>query len=106
MYVMYFYININTRTPIFGILLVDGSESRLGIDSTLAREFLEASDSISPEESRLGLNQTQSCNSVKTREFFKEPNYLKNMQQLTSCCNSRVFRPQIKFKVRSLKFML
>ena len=37
----------------------DGSESRLGIDSTLTRHFLADSYSILLEESRLGLDRAQ-----------------------------------------------
>ena len=37
----------------------DGSESRLGIDSTLTRHFLADSYSILLEESRLGLDRAR-----------------------------------------------
>ena len=61
--------------PTFGdickVQTSDGSESRLGIDSTLGWGFLEGSDSISQEESILRLDRTQSCDSVKTQEFFR-----------------------------------
>ena len=41
------------------IMVSDGSESRLGIDSTLTRHFLADSYSILQDESRLGLDRAR-----------------------------------------------
>ena len=49
------YMNWNCNL----VLSCDGSESRLGIDSTLTRHFLANSYSILLEESRLGLDRAQ-----------------------------------------------
>ena len=59
------------------VISSDGSESRLGIDSTLARHFLADSDSILLGESRLGLDPTRSQDSVKTRVFYNKSKDLK-----------------------------
>ena len=63
----------------------DGSESRLGIDSTLARHFLADSDSILLGESRLGLDPTRSQDSVKTRVFYNKSKDLKTNFRVGIC---------------------
>ena len=54
----------------------DSSSIRLWLEN-----FWKAQTRISPDESSLGLDQTQSQDSAKTRDFFKKPKYLKNLKQ-------------------------